>query len=279
LGADDGRFYEWISWSGKVNYWHATLYGILQGVAEFLPISSSGHLALLPTFIHIPDPGVFFDLVMHLGTLVAIGIYFRRDFIVLLKDLRQMKSAYVRNFCCSMVATIILVGILKITLWHGARQKEWIAINLIFFGFFMWAVDRFQKKSVAILFEKFSFKASIVIGLLQALSIFPGTSRSGITMTAGRLMGIERTESSRFSFLLAFPITLLAFLSMIPKAITDYKLGEINFALGPAIWGLFVSFVFGMLTVHFFLKLIKNVGFLPFFIYRLVLGISILLLS
>jgi undecaprenyl-diphosphatase len=113
---------------------------------------------------------------------------------------------------------------------------------------------------------------------MQALSIFPGTSRSGITMTAGRLMGIERVEASRFSFLLAFPITLLAFMAMIPKAVNDYKLGLINFNLGPAIWGLFVSFIFGMLTVHYFLKMIKNVGFFPFFIYRLILGIGLLII-
>jgi undecaprenyl-diphosphatase len=259
-----------------VNYWYATLYGILQGVAEFLPVSSSGHLALLPSFINIPDPGVFFDLIMHVGTLFAIGIYFRHDFVILIKDLRHMKSAYVRNFCCSMVFTVLLVGILKVTLWHGVRQKEWIATNLIVFGFLMWAADFWQKRNETILFTKFSFKDSLVIGLMQALSIFPGTSRSGITMTAGRLMGIERVEASRFSFLLAFPITLLAFLAMAPEAIKDYKMGVINFDLGPAIWGLIVSFIFGMLTVHFFLKLIKQVGFFPFFIYRLILGASIL---
>jgi undecaprenyl-diphosphatase len=262
-----------------VNYGYATLYGILQGVAEFLPISSSGHLALLPYFAQIPDPGVFFDLIMHLGTLIAIGIYFRHDFIILLKDLRHMKSAHVRNFCCSMISTISLVGILKMTLWHeGVREKEMIAINLIVFGFLMWVIDRWQKKSKEILFTKFSFKESLIIGLMQALSIFPGTSRSGITMTAGRLMGIERVEASRFSFLLAFPITLLAFMAMIPKAVNDYKLGLINFNLGPAIWGLFVSFIFGMLTVHYFLKMIKNVGFFPFFIYRLILGIGLLII-
>jgi len=259
-----------------MNYWYATLYGMLQGMAEFLPISSSGHLALLPHFMHIPDPGVFFDLVMHLGTLVAIGIYFRQDFLILFQDLRKLKSPYVINFMTSMFATIAMVGIFKLTIWHGVRQKEWIAINLILFGFFMWLADFLQKKNEKILFSRVAIKESMVIGLMQALSIFPGTSRSGITMTAGRLMGIERVEASRFSFLLAFPITLLAFFAMIPKAISDYKLGAINYALGPTLWGLFISFIFGMLTVHFFLKLIKNMGYLPFFIYRLLLGIAIL---
>ena len=258
----------------------AIVYGVIQGVSEFLPISSSGHLALLPFFMETKDPGVFFDLLMHLGTAFAVIVYFHKDILFLcqqgldlLKTRDLQKNAFFVNFSLATVASVVLIMALKDLAFDFGRSKNLIAFNLIFFGALMFLADLRAEKKIEIT-KKFDWKRSIAIGLSQALAIFPGVSRSGITMTTARASGMSREESGRFSFLMSLPIILASIAYKVPAIIK----GEATFVSLPIILvGIFVSLLFGFLTIHFFLKLITRIGLSAFSLYRLVIGIAVLI--
>ncbi len=262
-----------------MNYFIATIYGIIQGITEFAPVSSSGHLAILPRFMQIEDPGVFFDLMMHLGTALAVIVYFRNDIKTyckcLLPALFSKKSTgqninFVRNFVLATMASVIVILLIKDFAKSFGRDPLFIAFNLSFFGLLLWLSDRFENKtdSEEVMKTKLQWKHSFLIGASQALAIFPGVSRSGITISAARCMGLNREQASSFSFLLSLPIIFAGILYKIPEYMQAGQ-GESSFLL---LWGVFTSFVFGLLTIHFFLKMIKKMGFGSFFIYRLILS-------
>ncbi len=267
-----------------VNDLIAVLYGVIQGITEFLPISSSAHLALLPHFLHFSDPGVFFDLAMHIGTAVAILCYFHRDvfqlwleFVALIKREPQGRGnrQFFTNFILAVGATGVMFFFLKDFANSYGRNPFFIAINLILFGAILWWADRLPQDFAKSFNAKSSWREALLVGFFQTLAIFPGVSRSGITMTTARFLNYSRVESSRFSFLLAIP-------PIFAGAILKYK--EV-LATGHSVpWhylllGSFISFIVAILTVHFFLKWIGQLGFKIFFFYRLLLGILILLLA
>jgi len=264
-----------------MNYFSATIYGIIQGISEFLPISSSGHLALLPKFTNWKDPGVAFDLAMHLGTAFAVIVYFRLEIKNLLYDgfsaiiTRENKTKTMRfyNLAISTIASVICILLLKDFALNLGRSKILISINLSVFGIIMYIADRSKSLSDQTHnFETLKIKDSVFMGIFQSLAIFPGVSRSGITLTFGRYKKYTRKESAAFSFLLSLPIILAAFIHEIPH-LSDSP----NFSLGICLYGVFVSFIIGLITIHYFLKVISKLGLAYFSLYRVLIAIVIMI--
>jgi undecaprenyl-diphosphatase len=258
----------------------AILYGIIQGLSEFLPVSSSGHLALLPHVVKIEDPGVVFDLMMHLGTALAVVVYFRHDIIRYVKTftpkLVDLKSGntdqwFVRNFTfatfVSVLAIVMLVPVSKF-----ARDPWIIILNLSLFGLLLWIGDRANRKMAvhlnAPMESGMQWRLAGLIGLAQAFAIFPGVSRSGITLTIALLLGMKRKEAGAFSFLLSLPIIFAGILKEIPDIMKNP--GESRVML--LLIGISTSFIVGLLTVHFFMKLISKIQLGYFTIYRWILA-------
>lgn len=247
----------------------AVIYGIIQGVTEFLPISSSGHLAILPILLNKKDPGIIFDLAMHVGTGLAVALYF-------IKDLKKMTQALITpaqdkatfffslNMIIATVSSVIIILMIKNMAQEYGRQMSWICINLSVFGILMVAVDaKLVNVENSFMSKKVQLFKSLMIGVGQALAVFPGVSRSGITLTMARGLGLSRLESTRFSFLLSLPIIFGGFL---------YKLKDVNsheaFQIEVLILGIMISFIVGLITIHFFLKYISDFGLKYFGIYR-----------
>ena len=269
----------------KMNEWWAVFYGLIQGITEFLPISSSGHLALIPHFFELRDPGVLFDLMMHLGTALAILVYFKKDVRLLFEGVWKLatrkeqdhgEKVFAFNFILATCASVILILAIKDLALDYGRQSEFIAFNLIFFGLLLYWSDR--KRPLPISMEDSDQKKiSLLVGLAQAFAVFPGVSRSGITITAGRFSGLSRLEASKFSFLLSLPII---FASVLYKS-KDIFLGDK--ALQVDLWhmliGVVVSFLIGILTIHYFLKFLAKVGLGIYTVYRVALGLLILFVT
>jgi undecaprenyl-diphosphatase len=260
----------------------ASLYGVVQGLTEFLPISSSGHLALIPQFLDISDPGVAFDLTMHVGTAMAVIVYFRKELQKLIKDtfwffLRRPEKLSPRYYLPlymlgSTLTTLILVLGLKdfVEKW-GARTPQIIAFNLAFFGLLMVWADLKKKKSPQKdewMIQQKQWKKALMIGLFQGLAIFPGVSRSGATLTISRFLGLERNEAARYSFLLSLPIILGGFILKLPDLFQEGS----TVSLGACLWGMSISFIVGLLSIHLFLKLVQNLGLGLYAIYRIILA-------
>jgi len=252
--------------------YQSIILGIVQGLTELLPISSSGHLFLIPWFFNwnIPE---YFDVALHFGTLLAIGIFFFKDWVNLIKGgykqvVKKEKSTEGRLFWYIVIATIP-GGIIGFLLDHFAEELLTkpliIAIALIIMGLFLYFVDKFSKNKTS--YEELNFKQTFLIGLSQSLAFIPGVSRSGITMTTGRLLGVKREAVAKYSFMLSAPIVLAA---------TAYKFKEFVFDL-PFVIGVFVSFIVGIFVIKFLLEYLKKGDFKWFSIYRVILGLGTIL--
>lgn len=256
----------------------AAVLAILQGLTEFLPISSSGHLVLVPRFLGWDDPGLAFDVAVHVGTLVAVLAYFRKELAVMSRAwLASVSgagmSADARLSWAVLFGTIPagLFGLLgKDFIEAYLRSPLVIAATTIGFGVLLWVADRFgsHRRDEHTL----GWFDLIVIGLAQALSLIPGTSRSGITITAGLMLGLERRAAARFSFLLSIPIITLA------GGYLTYGLLRSPF---PVDWGLLamgalLSAAAAYVTIDLFIRFVERMGMLPFALYRLLLGALIL---
>jgi undecaprenyl-diphosphatase len=255
----------------------ATFYGLIQGLTEFLPVSSSGHLALLPHWLGIEDPGVVFDLSMHVGTALSIALYFRKDIVGLSKELfscvkersfNRQEGARALNMTFATLITVIGVLLLKDLAKDFGRSPTSIAFNLIVFGLFMLVSDKVMKDEETGQMERTQWIKAGAIGLFQALAIFPGVSRSGATLTISRFLNLGRDEASRFSFLLSLPLIVAGFIYKFPEFL---KGGE-SFDIGLCLIGMGISFITGLVTIHYFLKFIKKAGLLPFALYRVVMA-------
>ena len=248
--------------------------GVVQGLTELLPISSSAHLNLIPWIFNWDIPASF-DVALHFGTLLAIAIFFFKDWIDLIKGgykqvVKKEKSTEGRMFWYIVIATIP-GGIIGFILDHivGESLGEMpllIAIALIVMGIILYIVDK--KAPSNIKYEDMTFKQTFLIGLSQALAFIPGVSRSGITMTTGRLMGVDRSSTAKYSFMLSAPIVLGA---------TLYKFKDFVFNL-PFVVGVLSSFIVGLLVIKFLLQDLQKGSFKVFAIYRIVVGIAIIIL-
>ncbi|MFO7806808.1 MAG: undecaprenyl-diphosphatase UppP [Candidatus Moraniibacteriota bacterium] len=249
--------------------------GIIQGITEFLPISSSGHLVLTPWIFDWKDHGLAFDVALHFGTLLAVVAFFWRDWINIFAAALtgKKKGDFNRKYLWILVlATIpgVAAGFFLNDLAESFfRSPLVVAFTLSFFGLALFLADKFFKKKKH--FGKINFKDGLMIGLAQAVAIVPGTSRSGITMTVGLMLGLTRKSAAKFSFLMATPIIFGA---------SVYKAGDfINKGISAVdIIGILAAFVSGYLAIAGMLKFIEKVGYHWFFYYRFLLAALIVLL-
>jgi len=247
---------------------------IVQGITEFLPISSSGHLILIPAFTDWPDQGIVTDVMVHLGSLLAVIVYFWRDVLNLIGgglDLLRFKMTdHGKMALFILLATIpaVIFGLYLKSSGMSAqlRSVEIIAWNAIIFGIVLYVADRVGKRVKVM--EDMTIAPALIIGLSQALALIPGTSRSGITMSAARFLGFERAEAARFSFLLGIPaiagagiLTLAEFVETGQSVPTD------------ALWAAFLTFFSAIAAIAFLMAMVKRMSFLIFVLYRLALGL------
>lgn len=253
---------------------------IVQGLTEFLPISSSAHLILVPLVLKWPDQGLAFDVAVHVGSLVAVVFYFRKTVLALLQAwfgslTGGQVSANSRLAWWIIFATIpaVIVGYLFKGMIETELRSPWvIAITTIGFGLLLWVADKIGSRRRNE--TQLGLIDVIVIGCFQAIALIPGTSRSGITITAGLFLGMSRRAAARFSFLLSMPIIFAS------GALQTLDLIESSIAID---WtALLIAIVLSALSaafcIHLFLKLIERMGMAPFVIYRLLLGVVLIAL-
>ena len=259
----------------------AIFLAIIQGLTEFLPISSSGHLILVPELLGWNDQGLAFDVAVHIGTLVAVVFYFRQDiwrlFVAWTKTFASNQSVQIKND--SKLAWGVLLGTIPAGL-IGFLANDYIEANLrstlviaattIGFGLLLWWADAKGKRTRIL--DEIKWSDVAIIGCAQAIALIPGTSRSGITMTAALMLGMSRQASARFSFLLSIPVITLAGGLQVLKLLQ--RDGAVDWlAIGV---GTLVSAISAYLCIRFFLKLLDRIGMAPFAIYRLILGAVLL---
>ena len=251
---------------------------IVQGLTEFLPISSSGHLVLVPVFFGWTDQGLAFDVAVHFGSLLAVLLFFRTDIAGLLRGGVQVLGANVASIEARMALGIALGTIpaalagLTLAGWIEAnlRSASVVVMTLAGYAILMILADRLGRHNRDI--ASITIKDAILIGLAQALALIPGTSRSGVTMTAALALGFERQDAARFSFLLAVPVILLATVFSLLRLLgSDETVAWDQLAIGVAI-----SAIVAYLSIEFFMRFVSRIGLMPFAIYRLVLAAVIL---
>jgi len=247
---------------------------IVQGLTEFLPISSSGHLVLVPSAAGWGDQGLAFDVAVHFGSLLAVCAFFRRDLGALLRGAQQvmkfdLQTPESRVALALAVATVpaALAG-LAFAGWIEAnlRSPVVIVVTLAGYAVVMVVADRFGRRDRII--AGLTIRDAIVIGCAQALALVPGTSRSGVTISAARLLGFDRHDAARFSFLLSVPVIFLAAI---------YEMGGLIVNGEPVAWtqlsvGAIVAAVVAYASIDFFMRFVSRIGLLPFAVYRLVLS-------
>jgi len=255
------------------------LIAVVQGITEFLPISSSGHLILIPYLTDLPDQGPMIDVAVHVGSLLAIIIYFWRDVLGLArggfaivgigKDPQQQ-----RLFLWVLVGTIpaVLLGLfLKMGGYlESFRFTDLVAINLIVYGLLLGAADHFGKQEKS--YEDLTLRDAILVGLAQAMALIPGTSRSGVTMTAARALGYKRVEAARFSFLLAIPAVAGAGL----LAVLDLAEASAQMQWDALVTGVF-TFIAAFATMAFLMNFLKKASMMVFVVYRVAMGVVLLI--
>lgn len=259
---------------------------LIQGITEFLPVSSSAHLILAPSLLAWPDQGLAFDVAVHVGTLIAIMGYFWVDLKTLVKDclasVFQAKSIFQgrlvgqASLAGLIVVATIPVGlcglVCKSLIETHLRSTQIIAYATIGFGLLLWVADYLNRQVKTRNLSTLKWPDALLIGLAQAVSLIPGTSRSGITLTMGLMRGFNREAAARFSFLMAIPVITLAGALQICSLIKSPQIIEWKFLVG----GLCIAGLSGYACIHYFLKLINRIGILPFVLYRLGLGLILL---
>lgn len=260
-----------------MEYLHTLFLALIQGITEFLPISSSAHLILPFDILGWPDQGLAFDVAVHLGTLTAVIIYFWRDLVSLIVGFSQQllgKSNNEGQFAIQLLVAslpIVVLGLLlKSFVEHELRTSEVIAFATIIFGVVLYFSDVFgSKRSTE---STLNIRHALVIGFAQCLALIPGTSRSGITMSAALALGYTRQSASRISFLLSVPTILGASVLLVRDLATTNAIVPWT----QLIIGMSVSATTAYLCIRLFLNVIDRMGFLPFVLYRMVLGFALL---
>lgn len=257
-----------------MTYWEALLYGAIQGITEYLPISSSAHLILLPKFLGERDPGLTFDVFLHLGTLLATLSFFWRDWRGVFLTLKPgpVPQGFVswKLIAVATVPALIAGALLHDWVETSFRGNPVLVTTLSLGGLLLFLVDHFRTRERQI--DSLTIKDAILIGLAQCCALVPGISRSGSTITAGRALKFDRAAAARFSFLISAPITGAALVFELRNW------GELfggPVGAGPLVVAGFSSFFFGMLTIGGLLKMMRRFGYLTFAVYRVMLAITI----
>jgi len=247
---------------------------VVQGLTEFLPISSSGHLVLVPSIFGWSDQGLVFDVAVHFGSLIAVCIFFRFDILALLRGTKDILTGDYASTDSRMawnlgLGTIpVAVAGLLFAGWIGANLRQPIVVvyTLAGYGVLMALVDRYAPRGRNI--TDIGIRDALIIGLAQALALIPGTSRSGITITVGRALGIARQDAARYSFLLSVPAILLATMYEAVILVT----GEVTVAWDNLALAVLISAVVAYISIEFFMRVVSYIGLVPFAIYRLILA-------
>lgn len=261
----------------ELDFFRTTFLAILQGFTEFLPISSSAHIILPKELLGWPDQGLIFDVAVHVGSLIAVLLYFRRDINTLFKAWLSTCTGKPQTTDSRLAWYVIfatipagLIGFLASDVVEQySRSMLLIAFTSIFFGILLYIADRIGKQTLSI--EQLTLKSSLIIGFFQVLALLPGTSRSGATMTAALFCGLDRKAAAKFSFLLAIPIIAAGGMLEAYELMSSEQARE----WGMLLYAIAVSATVSLLCIHYFLRLIDKVGFMPFIIYRVVLGLAL----
>lgn len=256
-------------------FWYQILFlALIQGLTEFLPVSSSAHLILPAQVLNWPDQGLAFDVAVHVGTLIAVVTYFYKDIVSVVgawfSALAGKEPTDQSRLGWYLIIGTIPAGLAGLIfndfIEENLRSMEVIAYATIGFGILLWLSDKLGKDSKNE--YQLSWRTSLSIGIAQALALIPGTSRSGITMTAARAFGFSREASARFSFLLSIPLITLAGGYKLLQLITS----DVSVEWGAILSGVVLSALSAYVCIYFFLKWLNSIGFAPFLIYRLILG-------
>jgi len=266
-----------------MSWLHLTILALIQGLTEFLPVSSSAHLILPAKILGWRDQGPLIDVMAHFGSLFAVMLYFRKDVGAIISgafDLLHRKlnpnSVLALNLIIATPPALLFGAFLRFGGWDEAiRSPVIIAITTIVFGILLWLSDIMGKETRTT--EDLTWRGAFGLGMAQAMALIPGTSRSGITMTAARAIGLTRVEAARFSMLMSLPIIgvggLFALYSL--AGASESELGGASLADG--LWVAALSFVAAFACISLFMKWISRIGMLPFMLYRLALGGALLI--
>lgn len=263
-----------------MDYSSLIIMAFIQGITESLPVSSSAHLMLFPMLMSVQENAVMQDIAVQAGSTLAFILYFRHRIILMILDFfrhgfSKKQTPYSRLAWCMVIGTIPvgIAGLLFHDFITDNLHSAWvIAASAIVFGLLMGFVDKYSERSKAL--EAVTLKDAIIVGLVQICALIPGASRSGVTMTAGRALGITRQAAAEFSFLLSIPVSLLAVLFQAKDAVeTGLSFELLPFVLGMAISG---SLAYGVITL--FIRWIDRIGLMPFAIYRVILGFTVIAL-
>jgi undecaprenyl-diphosphatase len=263
----------------SIGWFEAVVLGVIQGVTEFLPISSSAHLLIVSEFFGWPDPGAAFTAVSQIGTEIAVLIYFRKDlYRIVTTWARSLRDASLRSDIDARIGWYIIVGSIPImvlgltfasVIETAARNLWLIAGTMVGFGVVLGLVDRYGAKAKSL--DKLGTKDALIFGLGQALALIPGVSRSGASISTGLALGYSREAAARYSFLLAIPAIFASGLYEATKIGDDP-----NVSWGPTLLGTAVALVIGYAVIAWFLRWVMTRSYAPFVIYRIVLGVLLL---
>ena len=262
-----------------MDLFQACVLALVQGITEFLPVSSSAHLILTSYFLGLGEGSLAFDIAVHSGTLAAVMFHFRKELINISPSKQPSDTGFLINqniwppLIVASLPVIIAGLLLKDLVATQLRSTEIIAAATIIFAFALWFADlRRHQAAVQII----SLRQALIIGLAQVLALIPGTSRAGITITAALLLGLSRQQALSFSFLLAIPViggaSVLNIWEMLRGSGVNADLWY------PMIIGFIISAIFALVTIKLFIRFVEKIGLLPFVIYRILLGIVLLLL-
>ena len=264
-----------------ISYFEALILGIVQGLTEFLPISSSAHILIVSTLAGWGDPGAAFTAVTQLGTETAVLVYFRKDiWRIITTWTRSLYTPELRSNIDARMGWYVIIGTIPIGVFGlafsdqietAARNLYLVSVVLIVFGILLGVVDRFSKQDKML--DDLTAKTGLVFGFGQALALIPGVSRSGATITTGRAMGFDRPSATRYAFLLAIPAVLIS------GAYEALKIGDQpNVSWGPTILATVVAFFIGYAVISWLILYVSHGSFLPFVVYRIGLGSLVLIL-
>ncbi len=242
---------------------------LVQGVTEFIPVSSSSHLLIISTFFKFSNQDLSIDISLHIGSFIAILFYFRNELINFIKN----KELFIKIFISSIPVIIVGFILVNYNLIDQLRNIKVVGWMTIIFGILLFLSDKFDNTKT--INKNFNLKAALFIGFLQVLSLIPGVSRAGIAITASRMLKFERVESAKISFLLSIP-TLAAVSLYGAQNIFISK--SFNFSILNLV-AIFFSFIFSYITIKFFLEYLKKFSLDLFVLYRILLGVIILLLA
>ena len=264
-----------------MEYLEFILYGLIQGLTEFIPVSSTAHLKVISNFLGVDDPGSSLSATIQLGSVLAIALYFRHD---IFNFRSQSSQKFLNYFLHKKLLKSILIGTIPIVLLGGSiklfapyffdnvlRSNLSIALVSLLMAFFMFLADNSKRGFLNIKNHKFS--DSFLIGICQAFAIFPGVSRSGVTISSALILGWERGDAARFSFLLGMPAISIAAIVEFISSFNEFLL--LGFL--PLFVGLITAFLSSLLAIDFLLKYFSSNGLKIFIIYRVVFGVVILL--